>query len=267
MTGTIFSDVLEGDSGANRLRGLGGYDWFVGSAGNDTFEGGTGYDTASYQNATGGVVVNLLTNKGTYGQALGDTYDSIENVTGSSYADIIFGCAGQNNFRGLAGCDTFVGSAGGRERYDGGSGSDSVTYYLSTSGVKASLNLGYGYGGDAALDLYTSIENLTGTSLNDILTGDSGKNGLRGLGGDDILNGFGGTDYLNGGRGNDEIDGGSGSDYAYFSGNVADFTITENAFKDVTIAWKGSGAGDGTDHLVDVEYFVFNDQTLNVWTL
>jgi Ca2+-binding RTX toxin-like protein len=81
------------------------------------------------------------------------------------------------------------------------------------------------------------------------------------------ISGAGGTDHFTGGRGNDEIDGGAGSDYAYFDGNVADFTITENTFKDVTIAWHGSGAGDGTDHLVDVEYFVFNDQTLNVWML
>jgi Ca2+-binding RTX toxin-like protein len=157
ITGTVYSDVLEGDAGANRLRGLGGYDWFVGTGGGDFFEGGTGYDTASYQNAIGGVTVNLSTNMGTAGQALGDTYDSIENVTGSSYADLIYGNAGQNNFRGLAGYDIFVGSTGGRERYDGGSGSDSVTYFQSTSGVSASLNLGYGYGGDARLDLYTSI--------------------------------------------------------------------------------------------------------------
>ncbi|MDP4595117.1 MAG: zinc-dependent metalloprotease [Beijerinckiaceae bacterium] len=269
ITGTIYSDVLEGDAGANRLRGLGGYDWFVGTGGGDLFEGGTGFDTASYQNATGGVVVNLLTNAGTYGQASGDSYDSIENVTGSSYADIIYGGAGTNNLRGLGGYDTFVGSVGGRERYDGGTGSDTVTYFLSTSGVNASLNLGYGYGygGDARLDLYTSIENLTGTAHNDILIGDGGSNILRGLAGNDTLSGAGGTDHFTGGRGNDEIDGGAGSDYAYFDGNVADFTITENTFKDVTIAWHGSGAGDGTDHLVDVEYFVFNDQTLNVWML
>ncbi|MDP4594282.1 MAG: hypothetical protein NWT00_06925, partial [Beijerinckiaceae bacterium] len=163
--------------------------------------------------------------------------------------------------------DIFVGSTGGRERYDGGSGSDSVTYFLSTSGVSASLNLGYGSGGDASLDLYTSIENLTGSAYDDNLTGDNGRNGLRGLAGNDQLLGYGDTDYLTGGRGDDEIDGGDGSDYAYFDGNVADYIITENAFKDVTIAWNGSGAGDGTDHLVDVEYFIFNDQMLNVWTL
>ena len=265
--GSEKNDILLGNENANILSGLGGNDWFVGNGGGNTLDGGSGIDTASYQGASAGVTVNLATGMGTAGQALGDTYASIENVTGSSYGDLIFGNGESNNLRGLAGNDIFVGSTGGRERYDGGSGSDAVTYFQSASGVVASLSQGYGVGGDAALDLFTSIESLTGSIHDDILTGNGDRNSLRGLNGNDALNGYAGTDYLTGGRGDDEIDGGAGSDYAYFSGNASDFTITKQAWNEFTISWNGPGVGEGTDHLVSVEYFVFHDQILNIWAL
>ncbi|MCI5040361.1 MAG: hypothetical protein MRY81_11845, partial [Donghicola eburneus] len=37
-TGSIHGDVIQGDAGANRLRGIGGYDWFVGSDGSDFYD-------------------------------------------------------------------------------------------------------------------------------------------------------------------------------------------------------------------------------------
>lgn len=261
VTGTIFADRIRGDGASNELRGLGDYDWFVGTWGSDTYDGGTGQDMVSYVEATSGITVDLALGQGTRGLAAGDQYTSIERITGSSYADLFFGDANSNDFRGLGGYDTFVGSAGGRERYDGGSGFDTVTYYLSASGVEASLLRGYGSRGDAARDLYTSIENLSGTSFDDILTGDHGRNQLRGLGGDDLIFGNGGTDYITGGRGNDTIDGGSGSDYAIFSGLRSSYTVTENG--DAVIVT----GPDGVDVMTDVEYFRFDDIDVDIWSL
>ena len=56
-----------------------------------------------------------------------------------------------------------------------------------------------------------------------------------------------------------------GSDYALFSGNAADYTLTRGTGSDnnrVTVV-----GADGTDTLIDVEYFRFDDGDLNIWGL
>lgn len=268
ITGTIFGDYIVGDEGNNRLRGLGDYDWFVGSGGSDYYHGGNGRDMVSYADATGSVTVDLAGGRGRAGQAENDRYVSIERVTGSSFSDILYGDDGANDLRGLGGHDVFVGSSGGRERYDGGAGLDTVTYFASNAGVTANLLRGYGSGGDAARDLFTSIENLGGTSFDDILAGDNGRNNLRGLAGQDRLMGNGGIDRIYGGAGDDFIDGGAGSDYILFDSDRADYTITRQAgTRDAIISWNGAGAGEGTDTLLNVEYLVFADTTVDIWSL
>jgi len=123
VTGSVFADLITGDAGNNLLRGLGDYDWFVGSGGNDTLDGGTGRDTVAYSSAPGGVVASLLTRTGTAGQAAGDSYVSIENLTGSSHADTLAGDNDRNVLRGLAG-DDFIFGHGGNDTIDGGAGRD-----------------------------------------------------------------------------------------------------------------------------------------------
>lgn len=256
VTGTIFGDFIRGDEGANRIRGLGDYDWLVGSGGADYFDGGNGRDMVSYVYASSGVTVNLDTGRGLSGQAAGDRYVSIERVTGSIYNDLMYGSnEAENDFRGLGGYDWFVGSKG-RERFDGGTGKDTVAYSASTEGVSASLLLGRGTAGDAARDLYTDIENLTGSSFDDMLTGDNGRNVLRGLYGDDTIYGNGGVDYITGGGGDDEIDGGGGWDVAIYDGDRADYTITRGTSGVIVEANLG---GEGRDSLFNVEALQFAD--------
>jgi Ca2+-binding RTX toxin-like protein len=257
VTGTIFGDFIRGDAGDNRIRGLGDYDWLVGSGGNDFFDGGTGRDMISYVYADASVTVNLGTGRGMGGQAAGDTYVNVERITGSIYNDLIYGSEGADDFRGLGGYDWFVGSGGGKDRYDGGSGKDTVAYSPAASGVVASLLLGRGSGGDAARDLYTDIENLTGTSFDDILTGDNGRNVLRGLYGPDRLFGNGGVDRLTGGGSDDYLDGGSGWDYAIFSGNRDAYTVATSGAQ--TIVDRIAAGGEGTDTLVNIEVLQFAD--------
>jgi Ca2+-binding RTX toxin-like protein len=292
ITGSIFADQLRGSDGDDEIRGAGDYDWFIATTGNDTLDGGNGQDMITFLewggagratitdvfSATGappsgaqanGVLVDLSNPANNTGLAAGLTMTSIERVTGSSYQDVFYGDNGSNDFRGLGGYDWFVGSAGGRERYFGGAGVDTVTYFQSTSGVAASLRngapvngqeTGYGSRGDAVRDLYFEIENLVGSNFDDHLTGNNGRNYLSGLDGDDFLFGYGGGDYFKGGAGNDTINGGGGSDFAIFDGNRADYTITRSSTTDVTV----TGA-DGTDSLISVEYFQFDDETANIW--
>lgn len=256
VTGTIYGDYIVGDAGDNRIRSLGDYDWLVGSDGSDQFDGGTGRDMVSYVNAPSRVVVNLGTGRGTEGQAAGDTYTSIERITGSVHSDQLYGGDGEEDFRGLGGYDWFIGSGGGKDRYDGGNGSDTVAYWNSPTGVVASLHLGRGSAGDAARDLYTSIENLAGSSHADILTGDNGRNTLRGYWGEDTLIGGGGVDRLNGGGSNDTLDGGSGWDYAQYSGSRRDYSIeTDGAITTVTHLT----GNEGIDMLTNIEALQFAD--------
>jgi len=293
VTGTIFADRIKGDAGDNELRGLGDFDWFTATTGRDTMDGGTGQDMISYvdwlstalntadpfnpggapppNGEVTGVVVDLNDTSNNTNLAAGHEYISVERVTGSGRQDVFYGDENENDFRGLGDFDWFVGSTGGRERYFGGDGSDTVTYYNSTSGVNASLSngarvngeeTGRGTAGDAALDLYFSIESLVGTNYNDRLEGGAGRNNLNGLAGDDFIFGYGGIDIMKGGTGNDVINGGAGSDYAIFDGNRADYAIFRTASNEV----RTSGA-DGFDVHTDVEYFRFDDADVTIWEL
>jgi pimeloyl-ACP methyl ester carboxylesterase len=121
---------------------------------------------------------------------------------------------------------------------------------------------GYGSQGWAARDLYFEMENIVGSNFGDSLTGNQQRNQINGLDGDDIIFGYGNVDYLKGGAGNDTLNGGASSDYAIFDGNAADYTLTKTSSTTVTVV-----GPDGTDSLIDIEYFQFDDATLNIWGL
>ncbi|MGZ9098168.1 MAG: cadherin-like domain-containing protein [Brevundimonas sp.] len=99
LTGSAFADVLTGDAGDNILSGGGGA---------DRLDGGLGLDTASYAGSALGVTVNLATGVASGGDAQGDTFFDIENLTGSAFADVLTGDAGNNLLTGGGGDDTFV---------------------------------------------------------------------------------------------------------------------------------------------------------------
>ena len=73
----------------------------------DVINGGGGVDTASYRHSGEGVTINLVTGRGSGGQAQGDRLTSIEGVIGSSHNDVlIVGNTSFNSFNGLGGTDT-----------------------------------------------------------------------------------------------------------------------------------------------------------------
>lgn len=134
LFGSVYSDILTGNGGANTinggagddtLNGGGGNDTLIGGVGADTLIGGSGTDTASYAGALAGVKANLTKASLNAGDAGGDSYSSIENLTGSSHNDTLTGNSGANVLDGGTGNDTLDGAAG-NDRLYGGSGSDKL---------------------------------------------------------------------------------------------------------------------------------------------
>jgi Ca2+-binding RTX toxin-like protein len=134
--GSTFDDTLRGDDGANAiwgaagddtLEGGGGNDRLSGGAGADALRGGTGIDQVSYNDAPGGLTVDLAFSASNTGIAAGDTFDSIENLYGSTFDDTLRGDNGANTIWGAAGDDTLEGG-GGRDRLTGGAGADTFAF-------------------------------------------------------------------------------------------------------------------------------------------
>lgn len=112
LDGGSNNDILNGGSGDDRLLGGSGNDQFEGGSGADVINGGSGTDSASYTTSETAVVVNLVTNVNTGGDAAGDTLIGVENLIGSSYNDTLTGDAGANVITGGAGADILTGGSG-----------------------------------------------------------------------------------------------------------------------------------------------------------
>src|SRR5919112_1161509 len=123
-----------------------------------------------------------------------------DTLTGTSGADRICGLGGNDTLRGLGGDDLIV----------GGPGIDTIDYSGSRVALHADLSVAASEGdGSATLQ---AVENLTGSSLADILGGNQGANVLLGSGGRDHLDGGAGNDRLVGDGGNDVLAPGAGLD-------------------------------------------------------
>ena len=256
LFGDTENDKLEGGVGNDKLWGGKGNDVLYGGAGNDTLEGGEGADahhggpgsdTAAYHMSDAAVMINLANAyAGLPGAAMGghaedDTFEfepdnpdtpdadesvfeSIENLSGSMYDDMLTGSAGSNRLSGGDGDDTLSGGDGddrlsggaGADMLMGGNGDDVLTggegadvleggehaadgdtasYAGSTAGVRIDLahetrdgeRMPLFEGGDAEGDSNPEmdIENLTGSDHTDLLEGDEFDNVLKGGKGDD----------------------------------------------------------------------------------
>ena len=120
-------DTLKGQGGNDTLYGSAGIDVLIGGAGADALHGGADGDWASYIEATAGVGASLASG-GLSGEALGDSYDSIENLWGSLFADTLIGDGQTNLIRGDNGNDTITGG-GGDDVLIGGNGADLYLFY------------------------------------------------------------------------------------------------------------------------------------------
>lgn len=241
LSGLGGNDLLVGKRGNDTLNGGEGNDTLNGGTGKDQLNGGNGTDTITYENSCAAVEINLATGLARGGEATGDTFTSIENVTGSAYNDRLTGDAGVNVLNGLAGHDILDGGAGndrlfggtGNDRLIGGEGNDQL---VGDTGTNADIGTGGGadtmlggtgndtysvyQSGDLVIEnadegtsdivlasvdytLTANVENLTLFNNAVYGTGNELANKITGSSGDNVINGKGGFDDLQGGGGSD----------------------------------------------------------------
>lgn len=119
------NDTIDGGAGTDQLVGGKGNDTLTGGAGADRLDGGADTDTVSYAASAAAVSANLLTGKASGGDAKGDVFVSIENLTGSKFNDTLVGNSGVNTLSGLAGNDWLDGGKG-NDKLIGGAGDDTL---------------------------------------------------------------------------------------------------------------------------------------------
>jgi Ca2+-binding RTX toxin-like protein len=239
VTGTIFNDyiiaaggddTLIGGEGNDVLAGGLGSDTLLGGSGGDMLDGGDGADTASYTSSPmqawgapfdlslNGVLVDLLTNANSYGDATGDVFTSIENLNGSSFNDILLGGSDANTLMGGAG-DDFIFGRFGADVIHGGDGNDTL------------------FGDDAS----GFPDGTPGIAF--------GADQIFGGAGNDNLFGEGGADYL---------DGGADIDVANYS--TSPFGVTVDLVNGVGSGPVGSyAAGDTYANIENVRGSNFDD--------
>ncbi len=233
IQGDAGNDIIAGGSGVDSLSGGDGNDVLTGGLGGDTINGGNGSDTVSYADSASLVDVNLTRTGVQFGgSATDDILSNIEHIIGSAYPDKLAGNAVANTI-------------------DGGAGTDTMSYFASTSAVTVDLSLATAQsGGFAAGDILINIENLTGSMYNDILTGNTGNN---------ILTGSTGKDTLTGGTGADTFRYTATTDSTSVAGTrdiITDFNISQADKIDLsafagTFSFKGTGAFTGTANEVN----------------
>jgi Ca2+-binding RTX toxin-like protein len=190
LTPTVVSadqaDVLQGLAGNDMLFGGSGNDTLDGGPGADIMLGGAGSDTADYSSSAAGVTVSLASGLGAGGDAQGDVLGSIENIIGSTQADVLMGDSGANVLAGGPGHDAyFVDNAGDQLIENAAEGLDTIystTHFRLPANVETLV-----LQGGADLQAY-------GNGLSNSVYGNAGSN---------LLDGDAGADAMFGGAGND----------------------------------------------------------------
>ncbi|RXT52937.1 hypothetical protein B6S44_19550 [Bosea sp. Tri-44] len=173
-------------------------------------------------------------------------------VRGGSHADHLDGGEGNDTLDGGAGNDYLAGGQGndtlyggwGADILNGGEGFDTALFYAPVFVHLGAPELNTG---DAAGDVFLSIEALVGSSGNDVLIGDNGNNSIASGNGEDVLYGLDGNDVLSAWGDGDKLYGGAGNDRLIGSS----FTLMEGGDgDDVLSGGHGSilrgGAGNDT---------------------
>jgi serralysin len=247
LTGSAHADLLVGNDGANvltglenndTLKGFGGNDTLFGDSGSDTLKGGggadtlnggSGIDTATYADSSAGVAIVLYADLAGGGDAEGDELNSIENVTGSDFDDVLWGNDGVNVLRGNEGDDSLKGMGGSdtlhggddNDFIDGGTGTDIMTGGLGNDVFRVDalgdvVTESVGQGNDrvetsatyvlaagSEIETLETVEptdttnfDLVGNEFNNTIRGNDGQNTIVGGLGRDHMFGNGGGDVF-----------------------------------------------------------------------
>ncbi len=229
LLGSGFNDSLTGDASANILTGGAGDDTLNpgANAGGtvDLLDGGIGSDTASFAGVASGVTATLngaLDGVASIAGGTIATLRSIENLAGSSNADILTGDDNANVIEGGLGDDVL----------DGGLGNDTLRFTGSTAvtvnlATLTAQNTGWGN------DTISNFENVRTGSGADNVTGDGNDNIFFDGGGNDTYNGAGGTDTLD------------------YSNATSTLTVNLN-----TVTAQNTGTSTGSDTITNMENVV-----------
>jgi Ca2+-binding RTX toxin-like protein len=262
LTGSIHADALGGDDGANALDGLngndalkgyGGADSLQGGANDDTLDGGdgadalaggSGSDTAAYAYSDEGVTVSLIDATAAGGDADGDTFDSIENLTGSSHVDwlegdddanVLGGASGNDWLKGLGGADSLAGGDdndtllgmddvdalygdGGNDTLVGGTGGDTMVGGIGddTYDVDDAADVVTEHAAEGTDLVYARISYTLGAHVENLtLTTGAGALDGTGNGRANVITGNDSANVIRGGAGSDTAYGEGGDDVLY----------------------------------------------------
>lgn len=266
VAGTGGRDYLRG---ANQINGT--FESFAGHRGNDTIDGGSGLSAADYLSETGsqllivnlsnaaitvdGVSVQARTVRDTWGTT--DFISNINMIIGTTRADYIRGSERDDILRSYGGADTIDGGFGTHDRLQINAldGTNGVT------GPGANIDLAAGFGTtwlSPGVMILQNIEDVTGSTRDDVIQGNDSSNWLFGDTGNDTVGGGGGADIVWGGPGDNNLSGGSGFDYVAFNfdltriadlnrrGLFTDPIVPEGAVVDLATGSASNGLG-GTD--------------------
>ncbi|OAQ14248.1 hcalcium-binding protein [Bibersteinia trehalosi Y31] len=231
---------LQGGNGNDILYANKKGSWLAGGAGSDTFYGSDGDDV---------LIID------------GD--DKPENIHGGKGDDIVQVIGDKGVFLDLAKAEIEIAQGGRGDDVFVSSGANSV-FVRSGDGNdiiigSAANDVLSGENGDDYISGGKGDDLIRGHKGDDRLFGDEGDDILSGGSGDDMLFGGAGNDTLIGGGGDDYLDGGEGNDVAEFSGNFADYKITQ--IGDGVLISDSVNGRDGTDFLRNVEKAHFHDLT------
>lgn len=224
-------------------------------------------------------------------------------LVGDNFDNIINGRTGNNYLFGQGGNDT-IHAAMGSNVIDGGFGTDTVDFsnswygtgtttsayvFLADANFFGSSDKTYFWGGNfdfqartglSTFSNITNVENITGSSLNDVLYGNSSANTITANNGDDIIAGNGGADMLYGGNGNDLfyatsaqfttvgiIDGGANTDTIKVAGyNMTAGSLNGALYQSIEALdiRNGSGGGSYSMNANDIRGLADNGNSSNV---
>jgi Ca2+-binding RTX toxin-like protein len=240
-----------------------------------------------YTITTGGAALNLGGRLGpddffTFNGSAIANNDDVFLLNASDTAQVTFnGNGGNDSLRAGEGFDVLNGGEGndtldgglGANTLNGGNGVDTASFVSLSQGVTVDLTITvYQQTSTASGVTLTSIENLIGSGLGDVLLGANVAETILGGDGGDSIFGRAGSDLLDGGTGNDTIDagfnndtvlGGDGNDNLLgqsgndsLNGGAGDDTLNGGADNDNLTGGAGSDAflfnpGGGFDTVLD----------------
>ena len=195
LTGTPGDDVVWLGDGNDGFQGGGGNDTICGGPGKDGLYGGAGDDWIDGQRG------------GDYSLVGGEGDDIVHGgpgdergiLSGDEFGVDAVGDTGSDQVFGDDGDDMLKGEPGmGEDTFDGGPGTDTVSYYLSGGPVSLDVGRATATGADPgdAVDHLAGIESYWGSEFADVLRGSAGDDVINGIYGDDVVRGRHGDDTL-----------------------------------------------------------------------